>query len=199
MESQSNRGSVIMGAVLIVIGILLLFDGLSIFKIISWIWHFWPVALIALGLYMVMGNRRGENMATAARNNPEAVPPQGEGQLYRDAILGDIRLTLPAQGFNGGAAKIMVGSLVIDASLVALEPGEHRLYLRSGVGDVHVDLMPGMAVQVKAQVTLGDIKIFDQKADGFNQELVYQTPHYAEASARLLIICHVGLGDIKVF
>jgi len=93
----------------------------------------------------------------------------------------------------------MVGSVVIDASQIALEPGEHRLYLRSGMGDVHVDLLPGIAVRVQAHVGLGDIKVFDQKADGFNQEMTYQTPRYDEAPARLLVLANVGLGDIKVF
>lgn len=199
MESNSNRGSFIMGGVLIVIGFLLLFDSLSIFGIISWLWQFWPVGLIALGVYMVMGNRGRGGRSYTAKTKPEAPPLEGHGALYRDAMLGDVRVALPAQGFSGGEAKTLLGSVVVDASQLVLEPGEHRLYLRSAVGDIHVDLMPGMAVKVQAQVTLGDIKIFDHKADGFHQVLAYQTPHYFEAPARLVVICQVGLGDIKVF
>ncbi|HOC88016.1 MAG TPA: cell wall-active antibiotics response protein LiaF [bacterium] len=199
MAVQSNRGSFIMGLVLIVVGFLLLFDGPSLFDIIRWIFNFWPVALIALGLYLVMGNRRSSSTGYETPSGIAAAAPPVEGSLYRDSLLGDLRVKLPGQGFNGGVVKTMVGSVVIDASQIALEPGEHRLYLRSGMGDVHVDLLPGIAVRVQAHVGLGDIKVFDQKADGFNQEMTYQTPRYDEAPARLLVLANVGLGDIKVF
>ncbi|HNY89884.1 MAG TPA: cell wall-active antibiotics response protein LiaF [bacterium] len=199
MASQSNRGSFIMGLVLIVIGFLLLFDGPSLFDIIRWIFHFWPVGLIALGLYLVMGHRRPGGSGYETPSDIAAAAPPVEGSLYRDSLVGDLRVKLPVQGFNGGVVKTLVGSVVIDASQTVLEPGEHRLYLRSGMGDVHLDLMPGMAVKVQAHVGLGDIKVFDQKAAGFNQEMAYQTPRYDEASARLLVITRVGLGDIKVF
>lgn len=196
MESQSQRGSVVVGAVLIVIGCLLLFDGPSLFDIIRWFFHYWPVALIVLGIYLLTGERR---RSEGGHPPIEPVGREYTGTLARDSVIGDLRIKLPAQGFNGGTAKTVVGSVVIDASQVALEPGEHRLYLRSSVGDVHVDLQPGLAVKVRARVGVGDIKVFDQKADGFNQELNFQTPRYEEAPARLLVTCSVGLGDIKVF
>ncbi|HOT95976.1 MAG TPA: cell wall-active antibiotics response protein LiaF [bacterium] len=196
MDSQSNRGSTLLGVVLVVIGCLLLFNGPSLFDIIRWFFRFWPVALIGLGLYLVLGGRRGDEQTPGTLHEDE---PEFAGTLSRDSAIGDLRIKLPARGFNGGSVKTLVGSVVIDASQVAMEPGEHRLYLRSGVGDVHVDLLPGLPVKVKARVSLGDIKVFDQKAEGFNQALFYQTPKYEEMPARLLLICSVGLGDIKVF
>ncbi len=199
MASQFNRGSFTVGLVLIVIGFLLLFDSPSLFDIIRWIFRFWPVALIALGLYLVIGNRRPVGGGYVTPSDIAAAAPRVEGSFYRDSLVGDLRVKLPVQGFNGGVVKTLVGSVVIDASQTVLEPGEHRLYLRSGLGDVDVDLLPGMAVKVQAHVGLGDIKVFDQKAEGFNQEMAYHTPRYDEAPARLLVITKVGLGDIKVF
>ncbi len=196
MDSQTSRGSTFVGVILVVMGCLLLFDGPSLFDIIRWIFHFWPVALILMGIYLMTGERRRE---TRGHSSLHAEEPDYSGTLSRESVLGDLRIKLPAQGFNGGSVRTMVGSVVIDASQVALEPGEHRLYLRSGVGDVHVDLLPGLPVKVKARVSLGDIKVFDQKADGFSEVLEYQTPKYEEMPARLLLICSVGMGDIKVF
>jgi lia operon protein LiaF len=198
MESRSSSGSVVAGTVLIVLGLLFLFDGPSLFDIIRWIFHFWPVALIALGIYLMMGDRHRETRG-ASKTGMASEQSHAAGRISRDSFLGDLRVKLPAQGFQGGEIKTVVGSVVIDASQLSLEDGEHRLYLHSGVGDVHVDLMPGLPVKVEAQVNLGDIKIFDQKADGVNQVMNYQTPRYEEAPARLLVICKVGLGDIKVF
>lgn len=199
MSAHSSRSSIVFGTVLIALGVLLLFDGPSLFEIIRWIFRFWPLGLIALGLYLVMGNRGYDGHEHHRAAKMASMEADTAGTLYRDSFLGDLRVKLPRQGFNGGVVKTMVGSVVIDASQIEMTPGECQLFLNSGVGDVHVDLQPGLAVKVKAHVMLGDIKIFDQKADGFNQEMVYQTPRYEEASSQLVLICRVGMGDIKVF
>ena len=204
MSSQNNRGSLIMGAILIAVGALMLFDGPSLFDIIHWLLQYWPVALILLGVYLIVNQPRREYDRSEKRAHDTDSWQKAKGEMageaiYRDAVLGDIRVTLPAEGFKSGEVKTMAGSVVIDASQINPAPGEHRLYLRAGVGDIHVDLRPGIAAKIVAHVALGDIKIFDQKADGISQELVYRTPQYTEAEARLLIECQVGLGDIKVF
>lgn len=193
-----------MGGILIAVGALMLFDGPSLFDIIHYFFQYWPVALILLGVYLIVGKPRHEYAQSEKRTNDtetwrKTKREMAGDEIYRDAFLGDLRVTLPAEGFQSGEVKTMAGSVVIDASQINPAPGEHRLYLRAGVGDIHVDLRPGIAAKIIAHVTLGDIKIFDQKADGISQELVYRTPQYTEAEARLLIECHVGLGDIKVF
>jgi hypothetical protein len=63
MQEQSYRkrkgGSLVFPIILIVLGVLFLFDNLNITSGIDWgtIWKLWPIILIALGLEIILGRR----------------------------------------------------------------------------------------------------------------------------------------------
>lgn len=50
-NQKANHGRVILGAIILIIGGILLIDQLNLFFIPEWIWS-WPMILIAVGIYI---------------------------------------------------------------------------------------------------------------------------------------------------
>lgn len=199
MSASSGSNKLFWGAVLIVIGVLMLTKSFHLFDLVGFFIRNWPVVLILLGAYLIY---EAKSKGAAAGDDQElAYQPikSVSGGLLQSNVIGDVRLKLEQPAFNGGEAKTGVGSIIVDASQIKLAPGEQQLYLHCVVGDIQVDLAPNVPVQISTRVSLGDIKVLDRKADGFGQEINYKTPEYDAAPAKLNLICHVGMGDIRIF
>ncbi len=199
MSTSSSSNKLFWGALLVVIGVLLLTDNLHPFNLLGFFFRNWPIALILLGIYLIY---EAKSRDAAAGNGDESayqsIPSSARG-LLQSNVLGDVRLKLAQPEFKGGEAKTGVGSIIVDASQIKLAPGEHQLYLHCIVGDIQVDLAPDVPVQISTRVSLGDIKVLDRKADGFGQEIHFKTPEYDDAPARLHLVCRVGMGDIRIY
>jgi predicted membrane protein len=199
MHSSSKSSSLFWGGLLIVMGILMLSKNLNLFDLIGYFFRNWPILLILLGVYLIWETKKRDTVYRGPMTSGFSSQDGGQGSMMQSNVLGDVRIKFDQVVFNGGEAKTVLGSVVIDASEIKLAPGEQQLFLHCTVGDINVDLAPDVPVQISTQVSLGDIKVFDRKADGFSQEINFKTPDYDAAPARLHLICRVGLGDIKIY
>lgn len=91
-----------------------------------------------------------------------------------------------------------VGDLRLDLSEVQLPPGESTWVVSALIGEITVLVPEGLAVDVDAQVRVGDIRLFHQRADGFARNMVFTSPGYAEAEQKVNIRASLLVGEITV-
>lgn len=91
-----------------------------------------------------------------------------------------------------------VGDLRLDLSRARLREGETRLVVEGGVGEILVLVPAEMPVHLAARVQVGEIRLFDLEASGFERFLEYESEGYAAAPRRLRIDLSMRLGDIAV-
>ncbi len=93
---------------------------------------------------------------------------------------------------------LLIGDIRLDLSDQYLPNEETRYDLSGLIGDITVLVPHDLPVQVVAEVQVGDVRVFGQRADGFGRQLTYRTPGYEEAVRKVSIDAHLWVGDIRV-
>ncbi len=152
---------------------------------------FWSIVVIAFAFEVL----RGPNWRRDWRR-----PWRGyrRGRYWRYGI-GDVDVTFDAnQSRRLMHEGHLIGDIRLDLSQVHLEDGETPFELNALIGDITVLVPADLPVSVVAEVTVGDIRIFRQSADGIGRRLVYETPGYESATRKVRIMAHLLIGDITV-
>lgn len=179
---------VIAGAVLILLGLLFLFDSLNWYDFGELVATFWPLILVVVGLWMVLQRYHSK-----------------EDQNWKSFVdsrhsksLGDLKLRpteLPSPGLE---IKHGMGDLKVDLSSATLKQGENLVTCSLGAGDMEITLPVNIPVKAVCNVGAGDIYLLGQHADGFGQSLQHQDEGYDAAAQKITLNLKVGLGDCKV-
>ena len=120
------------------------------------------------------------------------------GRRWRYGI-GDVDVTIdPGQNHRLLHEGHLIGDIRLDLSQVQLSDGETPFELNALIGDITVLVPQDLPVSVVAEVTVGDIRIFRQSADGLGRRISYESPGYAEATRKVRIMAHLLVGDITV-
>lgn len=186
-----NRGSAWIGIVLIVLGSMFLLDTIGVVSFHDIFHNFWPLLLVLLGIALLL--RRDVSPAP-----PSGPPLTGADRVDRSNVFGDIEATVQSQNFSGGVISNVFGDVELDASRSVLGRGEHELNISGVFGDITVKLPPGTAFSVHASLVAGDIRVGDQRQDGFAPTLNYETPGYATADARVRCKLSQVFGEIRL-
>ena len=192
--SKAKSSELFWGVLLITLGVLFLLDKLDIMDIGDFFRIFWPVILIAVGLRLIL-NRNAGAMASGSQEN---LTPSDEQTVKYSKMFGDVKLRLESQDFNGGSISIMIGEMALDLSQSNIKAGEKILSLNGVIGEISVILPKTLKVSVKANVTIGDIKILDTTDDGFFINRTYQSEGYETAKKKLYISVSQVIGDIEI-
>jgi lia operon protein LiaF len=199
MSKSSRTPSFVWGIALIVLGLILITQPLRFSDLFGFLFDYWPVLLIIWGGWLILRRREAPVEETSHSIGAGFKSPDPTGDIHEHVTLGDVRLNLENRRQLSGEASAVLGSIKLYASSVEMTAGEHLLRLNVTVGDIRVDLPSDLPVKVTAQVSLGDLRVFEKRESGFGRQLVYQTPDYQSAAAKLHLVCSVGLGDIKVY
>ncbi len=113
--------------------------------------------------------------------------------------FGDLNLKIESNNFENGKINNTFGDIKLDLGQLKIISGEKILDVHGVFGDIKISLQKDMAVWIEASVTAGDIKIFDQKVDGFSKRLHYKSDNYDSAENKLKIFVSHIFGDIKVW
>ena len=160
----------------------------------------WAGLILFIGLEILApslrrGRRRSERWGLGDLNIGPIVP----------GITIDTSADTPRGGRQGWAANgphhqlnHAIGDLRLDLSEVQLPPGESSWAVSALIGDITVLVPEGLAVDVEAEVRVGDIRLFHQRADGFARRLEYTSPGYAEAAQKVSIRASLLVGEVTV-
>ncbi len=176
-----RSGQVFVATVLILMGALLL---LGNFGIILFSWSMcWAGLLVLFGGWLVW---RGLMPQKAGW-----FPEWGWGfSDYEPNLAGK---TLRNETFSHG-----FGDLDLDLRDAVFADGENVVRASHGFGDIKIKVPREIALKVTARAGLGDVKVFDEKSEGFGPVVEFQSNDYATASRKLFVEASVGLGEVKV-
>jgi len=167
-----NQGQIFFGAVILVVGLILLFS--TIFHVDVGIFFF-PTVLILLGTWILV--------------RPYV--------LHRDSAL---RMSLFGPVRRDGAWQVtdqeiwlFVGDVRLDCTQAEIPPGETRISIFCFVGDVRLRVPAGVGVSVRSNAFATEAKVLGQKRDGFlSTHLASEGYEAAERKIRLEVMCFVN-------
>lgn len=172
------------GALFVVIGGVWLWNNLDLGPHVP-LGALWPLLLIALGIYILL------------RQTRRVSAPSGWGERV-DRILGDIRLGGPGWQAQDKDILVLIGDVDVDLRQSVIRDGETTMHIRSIIGDVDIIVPADVAVFAGANVAIGDVRVLDQRRDGFFLDLSRSTPDYATATRKLHIEVDMIIGDAMI-
>jgi phage shock protein PspC (stress-responsive transcriptional regulator) len=99
--------------------------------------------------------------------------------------------TAVARGYEMGA-----GRMVVDLRKAGLPPGDRRLKLRLGAGQVVVVVPDDVCVAPTAKIGAGDLQLFDRNQSGVDLD-VAEHATAPPSTTRLLVDAHLGVGQLQ--
>jgi len=192
--SKSKSGELFWGFLLISLGVIFLLDKLDVMDVGDFFSTFWPVILIVIGFRLILNRNAGGS----AESSKDTLIQNDEQSVKYSKVFGDVKLRLESQDFNGGSISIMIGEIALDLSRADIKAGDKILTLSGVIGEISVTLPKTLNVSVKANVTIGDIKILDTSDDGFSITRTYQSEGYETAKKKLYISVSQVIGDIEI-
>jgi lia operon protein LiaF len=176
-----RSGQFFAASLLILLGVLLLLGNLGLFAF-SWSMC-WALLLILFGGWLVW---RG-------------LTPHKEGWFPEWGWgLGDYEPDLAGKTLRNETFSHGLGDLDLDLRDAVFGDGENVVRASHGLGDVKIKVPREIALKVTARAGLGDVAVFDEKADGFAPVVEFQSDDYATAARKLFVEASVGLGEVKV-
>ncbi len=192
--------NLVWGALLLLLGVLLLLDNLGIADVGQILHDFWPLLLIIWGVSIIV-RRRAPAVAKVAAGGvpaPEAGMPSAGDHLHQSSVVGDIRLHIVSQNFKGGSVSTLFGDAFLDLSGAAFAEGTHELRIHSVFGNTRILLPPGAPVLVAGHLFMGNLTAFGQRRGGVASDLRLESPSYAGSSGRLTITLSKTFGNAHV-
>ena len=195
---SSRSSSVFWGILLVIVGILIFLNNADVLYFDDLISEYWPLAIVLLGIYIIVKSTDRREQRRNWDFGDRHITTDSE-QIIQSNTFGDIKVAIESKNFQSGEIRTTFGDVKVDATKLEIPEGERKLILSATFGDIKVDTPKNLPIKVTANLLAGDMKIFDQMRDGFNQRMTFQSENYEMASARLHIICSLTFGDIKVW
>ncbi|MBU1317653.1 MAG: cell wall-active antibiotics response protein [candidate division Zixibacteria bacterium] len=186
---MNRKWTLLGGAALIVVGMLLVLDNLYVIRFDFWdtIGRFWSVALIAVGIWLIY-RQAGCKVGDAT--------PSEAGRITR--VVGQIRTKPDSIHDRGLDVQLGAGSIEIDLTETNLREGENSVAASVGLGEVVVKLPAEIACNVSGSCGIGDVHVFSDSSDGFSPRVNQTDPDYDSAPKKIKVTAKSGLGDVKI-
>lgn len=172
---MQNRGQLILGGGLLLIGLLLLVGNL--FNINLWVFC-WPALLIGLGVYLIL---RPQILGPGTRAN---IRPLGGVRRYGDWEVRNEEIWM------------FVGDIRLDFTRAAVPPGESRIRIYGFVGDVELLTSPDVGMAISAIGFFTDAALWGEKQESFLAPVNFQTPNYAASERRIFVETFFFVSDL---
>jgi phage shock protein PspC (stress-responsive transcriptional regulator) len=130
------------------------------------------VALLLVGGAMVAGSfvGRGRGLIVPGLVLLAALSITVAGDVPFTGGVGDRHYT--AEDLDGSPLRLAMGEMVVDLTGLEIEEGHTaELVATVGIGHLRVVVPAGLAVEVRGEVGLGQVVLFDEDAGGFGAEL----------------------------
>jgi len=175
---MQNRSVRILAYILIGLGTYFLLDNFIAYDLSD---LFWPLVLIALGLWFIF--------------RPKMVR---DGSEARVKIIGDIDLDDEWTG-QGQEIWTFVGEVNVDMARLELPPGETQLRLIGFVCDLDARTAEGVGLALTSNAFVSEVKLLGDKRDTFLSSVNYSTPGYEQAERKLRVEVTCFVADIDVW
>jgi predicted membrane protein len=174
-QAMRNRGQLIFGGILILFGLLALFESLFNIDIGA---IFWPLVLIAVGALLML--------------RPRFAPP-GSEVWFR--FFGGVNRKGVWQVRNE-EVWMFIGDVRLDLTQAELPPGESTFQVSGFIGDIDLIIPAGTAVDVHSNGFITSAKWLGNKQDHFLTPAIYTSPGYELAERKLKLRTNFFITDL---
>jgi hypothetical protein len=178
---RGNKWLLFWGLAFILAGAVMFWDNLDIGPNIP----FGPLALIALGVYVLLRSTRWSGRSSLA-------------QSAANRLFGTVRLNQPGWQPTNDDIFTIIGDVRIDLRQAVIPDGETTLRVRCIIGDIRILVPIGIGVSASASGIIGDQRILDQRRDGLFVDLAVTSPDYATATRKVRIEASYVIGDVSI-
>lgn len=201
MADENKNSGMFWGIILILIGVLFLFQNFDMLDIGDIISTFWPLILVAIGL-KILYDRKSKNQ-DEFDSVQETVQSSTEDKISSDSIsrnnvFGDLNITIDSKKFSGGSVSNVFGDVRIDLSKAEVIDSNCKLYVNDVFGSVYVKLPNGVQSKIKANSVAGELSIKDETHDGLFGNIKKEDPGYATTAKRIFVNSSIIFGSITV-
>lgn len=147
----SQRGA--WGLFLILAGVILQLNTLGITHF-GWA-TFWPMMLIAMGLYVMWGSSRWSAKPTAASTSASGDP---RTTLNEAVVFGGLERRMTSQDFQGGDITAIFGGVELDLTEAQMQASEATLAITAIFGGVEVRVPPTWQVAFRGAPIFGGVE-----------------------------------------
>ena len=206
MADNNKSGGMVWGAILILIGVIFLFQNFDILDIGDIISTFWPLVLVVIGLKILYDRKsKDEDDFEIVKDTPkgQAIKSETEDNVSSDSIsrnnvFGDMKINVNSKKFSGGSVSNVFGDLRIDLSKATVIDNNCKLYVNGVFGSVYIKLPDGVQSKIKANSVAGELNIKDEQHDGLFGNIKKEDPGYAETVKRIFISSSIIFGSITI-
>ncbi len=198
LPPSSNYGSVVLGVVLVVTGLLWFVDAVGLVDVRLLV--ILPAALASVGLALIIGSRDGPHTGLVVVGLfitgavvLAAVAPSGPV----DGVIGERSFVVSSVAEVQPNYDVGIGDLYLDLSDLRIERSM-ELSAEVGAGRLVVDLPQGVPVQVEGTVGIGELRMPDERFSGLGLNHTFETSDFDESPARITIVADVGVGELEV-
>lgn len=97
-----------------------------------------------------------------------------------------------------GEQKVYIGSITKTIHQDSLQPGDNELTFICKLGDLNLIIDSRIETDINCSIKAGEVRIGDEKSNGFNQKLKRSWSPTSPSNKRLKLNCEVGLGEIRI-
>jgi len=177
LNRLASRGSVVLGTVVLLLGIIFQFIELGVFpdNVFKYIW---PLALILLGLWLV---------SRAVGFRKSASPGESLDRLNLFALWGGIKKKINSPQFSGGEITALMGGIELNFLEAKLSPGQNELKVTALLGGVGLTVPENWNVVISGTPILGGI-----------EDRTRKTAEPSTPAGTLRINCFTLMGGIEI-
>lgn len=197
-EPRRSYGSLVLGAILVVLGGLWLLDAIDVVSLRAAV--VLPAVLAIVGIALIVGALDGPHGGLVVF-----------GLFLTVAVV--VAAVAPPRAFHGGVGErthvvsvqsdlqtnydVALGDLSLDLSGLTLTDST-EVEVTVGAGQLRVVIPADVPVEVDASVGAGEIDLLGDRVDGVSRSTGYTSPGFAEADATLTLDLNVVAGQIEV-
>ena len=192
----------LIGILLIFVGFLIIAHNMYWFDIGEFISDYWPLLIVALGIYLVVTNflrSRGKKRIGMDISIGDKSFSTTAKNVYESNVFGDIKLNIKSDDFVDGSVKTVFGDIDMDITKINLKEGEKTLYVSTVFGDIDVSVSKKIPFAIKASNTFGDLKILGTKKEGIGKSMFFKSEGYEKSDKKILLTISQVFGDLHVF
>ncbi len=203
MHHSKASSGIFWGAILILLGALLLLDNFYYLDFGDILSTYWPLILVAIGIkmiydrgrYRVEGEESFESFASSAKEGGKS----SKDGLSESNVFGDIQLQVTSENFRGGSVSNVFGNIKLDLSEIKLARGITNVFINGIFGDVTIIAPKGIPFKARTNSVAGDIMVRSNKREGLFTKLEHTEGDYDKATEKLYIQCSIVFGSINIY
>lgn len=120
------------------------------------LWHYWPVFVIAVGVWILLHPIFEKGGAPEEKKSPDAALAGDD--LAVSAVFSGLKRRIESRAFKGGKAEVVLGSLDLDLTGAGLAGEQAVIYLSVVLGSIVVRVPGNWRVVLEGTPVLGDIE-----------------------------------------